>query len=122
MKAMVTPTKPFVILLLSWAFAGIGAVLGSILGNSAGKTGLFAGAVVGGILGVAAAVSTVTRLGWLPRVDRRGAFVGGACGFLIAAPFAATNLHTPITPVISCGLVGIGVLLGAGVARGWRHP
>jgi hypothetical protein len=32
-----------------------------------------------------------------------------------------TNLHTPVTPVLICGLAGVGLLLGVGVARGWRR-
>lgn len=113
--------KPLPVFLVSWALAGLGALLGSILGNSMGKAGLFSGAVVGGIIGVAVAVAALARLAWLPRVDRLGAFVGGSCGFLIAAAIAVANLHTPITPVLICGLAGAGVLLGTGVAHGWRR-
>lgn len=97
-------------------------MLGSILGNGlAGRTGLFGGAIVGGVLGVSIAVMIVARLGWLPREDRRGAAAGGIVGFAVAAPIAVMNLHTPVTPVLICGLAGVGVLLGAGVARGWRQ-
>lgn len=113
--------KPFRAFLAAWALAGIGAVIGSILGNAAGKRGLFAGAVVGGLLGVAAAVAGLAKLRWLPREDRRGAFIGGAAGFAVAVPIAVTNLHTPITPVLICGLAGAGLLLGVGVARGSRR-
>jgi hypothetical protein len=31
-----------------------------------------------------------------------------------------TNLHTPVTPVLVCTLAGVGLVLGAGFARGWR--
>ena len=107
--------------LVAWALAGLGAVIGSIFGNAAGKPGLLAGAVVGGILGVGAAVAALTKLQWLSPGDRRGAFVGGICGFAVAAPIAVANLHTPVTPVLICGLAGVGLLLGVGVARGWRR-
>jgi hypothetical protein len=105
----------------TWGLAGLGAVIGSILGNAAGKPGLFAGAVVGGVVGVGAAVALLTRLRWLSPDDRRGAFVGGSIGFALAVPIAATNLHSPVIPVLICGLAGAGVLLGAGGARGWRR-
>jgi len=108
------------VFIASWALSGLGAVIGSILGNAAGKTGLFAGAVVGGLLGVAAAVAALTKLHWLLAGERRAALVGGIVGFGIATPITVTNLHTPITPVLACGLTGVGVLLGVGVARGWR--
>jgi len=113
--------KPIPVFLATWVLTGIGAVVGSILGNAAGKPGLFAGAIVGGVLGVGAAVGVVTKLRWLSADDRLGALLGGIGGFAVAAPIAATNLHTPVTPVLVCGLAGAGLLLGIGVARGWRR-
>jgi len=113
--------KPIPVFFAAWVLTGIGAVIGSILGNAAGRPGLFAGAVVGGVLGVGVAVSAVAKLRWLSADDRRGAFLGGIGGFAIAAPIAATNLHTPVIPVLVCGLAGAGLLLGIGVARGWRR-
>jgi hypothetical protein len=113
--------KPIPAFLTTWALAGLGAIIGSILGNAAGKPGLFAGAVVGGALGVGAAVVALAKIGWLSPEDRRGAFVGGIVGFAVAAPVAVTNLHTPLIPVLICGLAGVGLLLGVGVARGWRR-
>ena len=107
-------------LIATWALTGVGAVLGSILGNPGGKSALFAGAVVGGAVGVWAAVAAVIKLRWLARADRHGALVGGIVGFGIAVPIAVTNLHTPVTPVLACALAGVGLLLGAGFARGWR--
>ena len=115
------PLRPFRAFLAAWALAGLGAVIGSIFGNAAGERGLFAGAVLGGLLGVAAAVTGLAKVQWLLPEDRRGAFIGGTVGFAVAAPIAVTNLHTPITPVLICGLAGVGLLLGVGVARGWRR-
>ena len=112
--------RPIPAFLAAWMLAGLGAVIGSILGNGVGKPGLFLGAGVGGILGVTAAVVVAARFHWLSRADRAGGIVGGIIGFAIAAPIAVVNLHTPITPVLICGLAGVGVLLGAGVGRGWR--
>ena len=112
--------RPLLVLTAGWALAGLGAVIGSILGNAAGKPGLFAGAIVGGILGVGAAVAAATRLRWLSTGDRRGALAGGILGFAVAAPIAVANLHTPVTPVLSCALAGVGVLLGAWLARSRR--
>ena len=113
--------RPFPLVIATWAFAGLGAVLGSILGNAAGKTGLFAGAIVGGLIGIGLAVALGSKLRWVSTADRRGAFLGGGAGFLVAAPIAVANLHTPITPILICGLAGVGLLLGVGIARGWRE-
>jgi hypothetical protein len=112
--------KPILLFAATWALAGLGAVIGSVLGNAAGKPGLFGGAIVGGILGVGAAVVAATKLRWLAPEDRRGALAGGIIGFTVAAPIAVTNLHTPVTPVLICGLAGVGLLLGVGMVRGWR--
>ena len=105
----------------TWALAGLGAVIGSALGSGAGRPGLFGGGVVGGVLGVVTAVLGLTKLQWLLAEDRRGALVGGIVGFAVAAPIAVTNLHTPMAPVLLCGLSSVGLLLGVGVARGWRR-
>src|SRR5438445_12089334 len=116
-----TPLKPIPVFIATWALAGLGAVIGSALGSGAGKPGLFGGALVGGVLGVVAAVLVLTKLQWLLAEDRRGALVGGIAEFAIAAPVAVAHLHTPIIPVLICGLSGVGLLLGVGVARGWRR-
>lgn len=108
--------KPLPVLLLVWALGGLGAVAGSILGNALGTTGLYVGAMVGGVCGVSLATFLATRLGWLPRAALGAATVGGILGLCIAAPIAASNLHTPITPVAVTSLAGVGVLMGAG----WR--
>lgn len=113
--------KPVPAFLMAWALAGVGAVIGSILGNAAGKSGLVAGALVGGVVGVVAAVAALSKLQWLSPGDRRGAFVGGIVGFVVAAPIAMTHLHTPVVPVLSCALAGVGLLLGVGVARGLKR-
>jgi hypothetical protein len=105
----------------AWALAGVGAVAGSIVGNAAGKTGLFIGAAVGGVVGVVAAVTILIKLRWLAAADRRGALAGGAVGFAVAVPVAATNLHTPVIPVLVCGLAGAGLVLGVVAARRGRR-
>jgi hypothetical protein len=113
--------KPLPLFIAAWLLAGVGAVLGSILGNAAGRAGLVAGAMIGGLIGIGLTVAIGSKLDWLPSPDRRPGLLGGAVGFAIAAPMAASNLHTPITPVLCCGLAGVGLLLGVGVARGWRE-
>jgi hypothetical protein len=114
--------QPLRLFVLAWLGSGLGAVLGSILGNAAGPLGLKVGAALGGAGFLLATVALATRLGWLPPVERRGAFVGGLLGFAVAIPISLAHLDTPITPIMAAGLIGAGVLLGAGVARGWGRP
>ena len=95
-------------------------MIGSILGHGAGKTGLFTGAILGGLLGIVIAVGAGTKLKWLSSEDRAGALVGGMLGFGVAAPIAVTHLHTPVTPLLICGLAGVGLLVGVWVVRLWR--
>lgn len=106
--------RPTATLLLVWLVAGVGAVAGSILGNAAGRTGLFAGAVVCGGLASYFGPALCARLGWIPAQAKGPASLGALLGFLIAAPIAATNLHTPVAPILICSLAGAGALLGGG--------
>jgi hypothetical protein len=109
--------RPYPVLLVTWLAAGIGAVVGSIVGSAAGRVGLMAGALLGGLAGVVVGVFVAARLRWLDPAERRGGLWGGIVGFLLAAPIAVTHLDTPVTPVLSCALVGVGVLFGAGASR-----
>ena len=99
-------------LVLVWLLTGFGAVAGSILGNAGGKAGLFTGAVVGGAALAYLSPMVCSRLGWIASAARHGASVGALLGFLVAAPIAATNLRTPVIPVLSCSFAGIGALIG----------
>ena len=109
--------RPYFIILMTSVTAGGGALAGSMLGNAAGPMGLKGGALLGGLVGVMAGVQLAAGLGWLATAETRGARVGGAIGFLVAAAIAVTHLDTPITPAVSSLLAGVGVLLGAGATR-----
>jgi hypothetical protein len=113
--------KPFRVLFSLWLLAGFGALAGSILGNAFGPTGLQLGAIAGGAAATAGGVALAARFAWLPPGTRTLATVGALLGFGLAAALAVTNLHTPVIPVLSSGLVGAGTLLGAGVAIGLRR-
>src|SRR5215204_2228307 len=93
--------------------AGIGGALGSILGHAVGQAGLWAGGVVGGLLGAVAGVAVARRLTWIAPRQFRPAAIGAAIGFLAAAAIAVNTLSSPIGPVLSTALVGVGALLGA---------
>ena len=108
--------KSLAVLVSVWLLTGLGAVAGSIVGNAMGKTGLFAGAVVGGAVLAYLSPSLCSRLGWIATDARHAASLGALLGFLIAAPIAATNLRTPVIPVLICSLAGVGALIGIGRA------
>lgn len=112
--------RAFPTLILCWLVTGVGAAGGSILGNAAGPSGLRWGGILGGVIGLVIAVAAGRRLAWVPRAESTGAFLGGLAGFAVAIPITLSNMHTPVIPVASCALVGVGAIFGAGVARGWR--
>jgi len=111
--------KPAATVVLVWLLTGFGAVAGSILGNAAGKAGLFAGALVGGATLAYLSPLLCARLGWIAGTARRGASLGALLGFVVAAPIAATNLRTPVIPILTCSLAGFGALVGG--RRGSRR-
>jgi hypothetical protein len=102
-----------------WLFAlvsglgGLGAVLGSMLGNAGGKVGLYIGALLGGGLAVALAVRLAARLGLVSQTRVRHATLGGLGGFALAAVIAVNTLSSPIGPLLSAALIGLGAVFGA---------
>lgn len=99
------------------ALAGIATLLGSILGRLFGHSGLNAGATIGGVVGVVAATRIAVRRNILGPKQFWGATIGGILGFALAAVIAVNNLHTPIVPVASILLIGLGAVMGAGTRR-----
>ncbi len=94
-------------------FAGLGGALGSILGNAGGPQTLRIGGILGGLVMSSAAARVGVWRGWVPR-DRawRTALFAGV-GFMLAAAIALNTLSSPVGPVLSAGLVGLGAVLGA---------
>ena len=94
---------------------GIGGMLGSMVGNTFGKTGLFAGGVVGGLLAAIPTAYVAVWRRWIAPGSRNAVTIGAALGFAAAAAIAVNTLSSPIGPVLSTLLVGIGAVLGARV-------
>jgi hypothetical protein len=113
--------RTFPTLLLCWMVTGLATVGGSMLGNAGGSIGLKVGAVLGGIIGLLIALGIARRLSWIPASETRGGLVGGLIGFAAAIAITLSNMDTPVAAVMSTGLVGVGVLMGAGFARGWAR-
>jgi hypothetical protein len=94
---------------------GLLTFVGSVLGHSLGQTGLFAGAIIGGFAGVGLTVWLSLRFGLLASGNLIAPFIGGIIGFIIAALVAVNTLFTPIIPLASILLVGVGTLFGKAV-------
>jgi hypothetical protein len=92
---------------------GLGGMLGSIVGNAAGKRGLFIGGAVGGIIGAWLSGVIASRRQWIPRSAALGASAGAATGFLLAALVATQTLGSPVGPILSTVLIGVGAVVGS---------
>lgn len=101
--------------LLSCLFVGAAAVVGSMVGNPLGKRALFIAALLGGLVGSVVSAAIARRLEWIPPDAFRTTAAGTAAGFLVAAAVATQTLQSPVGPILSTGLIGVGALIGAGM-------
>jgi len=108
--------------LILWALVsflgGGGTLLGSILGHFAGKSGLYVGAIVGGIIGVYVATRIARMRGILGVKRFWPATIGGLLGLGLAAIVATNHLDTPVIPIASVLLIGLGAVFGAASRHG----
>ena len=98
---------------------GLAAVVGSILGHAAGQRWLFIGAALGGVVGSMSAVQLAQWWRWIAREQQVPTVIGGCAGFALAAFIAVNNLSTPVIPVLSTALVGVGAVLGSLMSVRW---
>lgn len=96
---------------------GLGGALGSILGNSFGRRGLWAGGVIGGLVAAVVVARIATWRRWITPTQFWGTALGTAVGFVVAAAVAVNTLSSPVGPILSTTLAGIGALLGARSSR-----
>ena len=102
------------VVLAAWILTVCGAALGYLLGEPFSRQASFLWGVVLGTLAILLTIRLVVRARWFNAERRRGGSIGGLCGFAIAAPLASMNLDRPLVALSCLGLVGIGVILGAG--------
>ena len=100
--------------LVAIILCGLGAMGGSIAGNAFGKTGLWVGGVVGGLVAASITSWLAAKMDWISNRQRARTTVGTAIGFLIAAGIAVNTLSSPVGPVASTVLCGLGAVIGAG--------
>jgi hypothetical protein len=101
--------------------AGFFAAIGSIVGHLGGDVALKFGGIIGGLVGVAIAARIAVWRSWIERSDFGATVLAAGIGFLLAAFIALRTLSSPIGPVLSTLLVGIGALLGAGMSAERRR-
>jgi hypothetical protein len=94
------------------ATVGFCALVGSAVGAAFGHRVLFVGGFAGGVLGSCAAAWLGSRLRWIPAPATKATALGTVIGFLVAASIAVNTLHSPVGPVLSTLLIGIGGLAG----------
>jgi hypothetical protein len=99
--------------LITWLLGSAGAAGGSIAGHSAGPLGLRVGAVLGGAAGVTLATTFARRVRWLDPRLHVPATAGALVGFACAAFTAVSTLSSPIGPVLSTLMIGLGAIAGA---------
>ena len=109
--------KTFWLFLLGCVIPGVGGAVGSILGNAFGKTGLWIGGVAGGLVfsGLVAIIAAKLRL--ISGDERVMTAVGTAIGFVVAAAIAVNTLSSPVGPVLSTAIAGLGAVLGSRLRR-----
>lgn len=94
---------------------GFGGLVGSIAGGALGS--LFVGGFVGGVLVAPLGAGLARWRGWIERSDFWPTSVGAALGFLAAATVAVNTLSSPVGPITSTALTGLGALLGQAAGR-----
>ena len=96
---------------------GLGGALGSVVGAAFGQRGLFIGGVLGGLaMSLVSARLAIWRK-WIGERQFWPTAFGTALGFLAAATVAVNTLSTPIGPILSTSLTGLGALTGRRLAR-----
>ncbi|HEV2016731.1 MAG TPA: hypothetical protein VGQ98_00355 [Gemmatimonadaceae bacterium] len=96
--------------IVTGAFAAIGSMVGHFFGS---HLGVVLGGVFGGLFGAIFSVRIAVRLRWVGAEDFYPTTIGAAIGFLAAATIAVNTLSSPIGPILSSFLVGIGALIGS---------
>ena len=108
------PIKLFV---LACILGGLGGLVGSILGGAFGQTGLFIGGFVGGVAIAPLTAKLALWRRWIVAAQYWSTAVGAAAGFLLAATIAVNTLSSPVGPLSSTLLIGLGAVAGRKLRR-----
>ena len=99
--------------LVACALGGLGGALGSMVGHGFGKGGLWAGGILGGLLASVLAARIALWRRWIVRSQYWPTVLGAAIGFLLACAVAVNTLSSPVGPIMSTLLIGVGAVLGS---------
>ena len=98
--------------LVACSLGGLGGALGSMVGHSFGKGGLWAGGILGGLLASMLVARIALWRRWIVRSRFWPTVLGTAIGFLLACAVTVSTLSSPIGPILSTLLIGVGAVLG----------
>ena len=98
--------------LVACALGGLGGALGSMVGHSFGKGGLWAGGIFGGFLASMLIARIALWRRWVVRSQYWSTVLGTAIGFLLACAVTVNTLSSPVGPILSTFLIGVGAVLG----------
>lgn len=99
--------------LVACALGGLGGLLGSMIGAPLGKSGMWAGGIICGFLASMLVARIALARRWIVQSQSWPTALGTAIGFLVACAVAVNTLSTPVGPIMSTLLIGIGALLGS---------
>jgi NCAIR mutase (PurE)-related protein len=104
----------FIVLVIA---AGMGAAVGSVVGSLIAHPVLFVGGAVGGLCGSWLGAWLSAWMNWIPERGTLSVALGATVGFACAILIAVNTLHTPVGPMLSTLLVGVGGLVGRRLSR-----
>ena len=106
--------KHVFLFLVSTAVTGAFAAIGSMVGHFFGShLGVILGGVFGGLFGAVFSARIAVRMRWIAHEDFYPTTFGAEIGFLAAVIIAMKTLSSPIGPILSSLLIGIGALVGS---------
>lgn len=109
--------KLFKLFVMTCVLGGAGGFLGSVVGGAFGRMALFAGGLIGGVLIAPMSARFAVYRGWIEPRQYLATAAGAALGFLAAAFVAMNTLSSPVGPVLSTALIGLGGIVGSKLAR-----
>jgi hypothetical protein len=84
-----------------------------MVGHSFGKGGLWAGGILGGLFASMLIARIALWRRWIVRSQYWPTVLGTAIGFLLACAVAVNTLSSPVGPIMSTLLIGVGAVLGS---------
>ena len=103
----------FKLFVVACLLAGLGGFSGSVVGAAFGRQALFAGGFLGGILAGPITAHVARWRGWIGPGQYWSTAASAILGFIAAALIAVNTLNSPIGPVLSTAVTGIGAIVGS---------